>query len=148
MAEEDRILNFYFLRSIDEDDNTILSKLVAKCGKDSDLPVILAIEALHAGFETTALAGSFLLYHMARNPEAQEKLYQEICEVIGPNGTLRESDLSRMKYTKACQMEAMRINPVAMGSMRKMDRDIVLGGYKVTPQGLKPHLDLFNFMTP
>ena len=72
------------------------------------------------------------MYHMARNPEAQEKLYQEICEVIGPNGALTESDLSKMKYTKACQMEAMRINPVSLGSMRKMDRDIVLGGYLVT----------------
>ena len=119
-------------RSIDEEDKTILSKLVAKCGKDSDLPVTFAIDALQAGFETTALAGSFLLYHMARNPEAQEKLYQEICEVIGPKGALTESDLSKMKYTKACQMEAMRINPVALGSMRKIDRDTVLGGYQVS----------------
>ena len=41
------------------------------------------------------------------------------------------SALAKMNYARACQMEAMRINPVALGSIRLLDRDTSIGGYKV-----------------
>jgi len=71
------------------------------------------------------------LYHVARNEEVQEKLYKEICDTIGPDGHLTEAALGKMSYVKACQTEAMRINPVALGSTRILDRDIEVGGYMV-----------------
>ena len=50
------------------------------------------------------------------------------------------SALAKMNYTKACQMEAMRINPVALGSIRLLDRDTSIGGYKVpVPSIPAPH---------
>ena len=88
----------------------MISKLVHSCGRDSVVPTVFAVEALQAGSETTGLQSAFLLYHVARcsccllhyylylrscsdhspprRPDVQEKLYQEICDVIGPNGNL------------------------------------------------------------
>ena len=118
-------------RALKPDDQTILAKMIATVDGDISIPIVFAMDALAAGSETTGLQSIFLLYHMARNPDKQEKLYQEICQHIGPHGHLTETSLSKMKYTKACQMEVMRINPVSGGSMRLLNRDTTIGGYQV-----------------
>ena len=38
-----------------------------------------------AGYDTTANALSWLIYSLACNPEIQEKVYDEIQEIIGNN---------------------------------------------------------------
>ena len=63
--------------------------MVRKCGKDSLIPAI-----------------TFLLYHLADNPDKQELLYQEICAAIGPEVAVPETALAKMKYVKACQTES------------------------------------------
>ena len=114
-----------------EDDKTVLASLIRQCGRDSVVPTVFAIDALQAGSETTGLQSIFLLYHVAKCPEVQEKLYTEICDTIGPQGRLTEAALARMSYTKACLTEAMRINPVSLGGMRLLEKDTVIGGYQV-----------------
>jgi hypothetical protein len=42
----------------------------------------------------------FLLYHLASNVEKQEKLYQEIHDVVGPKGKITEASLAQLKYLK------------------------------------------------
>ena len=37
----------------------------------------MALDALVSGIDTTGNSASFLLYHLARNPEKQEKLFKE-----------------------------------------------------------------------
>ena len=125
---------------LSEDSETVLAKLVARCGKDSAIPLIMAIDSLTAGIDTTGqqtqgltmykgisvgnipnFAGSsasFLLYHLATNPDKVELLYQEICSTIGPRGNLTEAALARMKYMKAVQAESQRILPAIWGTSR------------------------------
>merc|ERR1711915_399856 len=55
-------------------DESILAKLVRKHGKDSKVPLLMAIDAIGAGIDTTGNQASFLLYHLAKHPEVQEKL--------------------------------------------------------------------------
>jgi len=114
-----------------DEDDSVLAKLVGKCGKDSAIPIIMSIDALMAGIDTTGCTATFLLYHLAKNPEKQEKLYQEICEVIGPKGSMSEQALGKMKYTKACQTESQRMMPAGLGTSRKTDVDMVLSGYHI-----------------
>ena len=38
---------------LSEDSETVLAKLVARCGKDSAIPLIMAIDSLTAGIDTT-----------------------------------------------------------------------------------------------
>jgi len=122
------------IANIKDTDDTVIAKLVRKCGKDSQIPLIMGIDALQAGIETTGTTAIFLLYHLASNPDKQELLYQEICKVIGPHGEMTESELAKMKYLKACQTESQRIMPAIFGTSRRTDSDIVIGGYKI-PKG-------------
>merc|ERR1719500_1778931 len=111
-------------------------KLTRRCGKDSNVPVAMALDALGAGIDTTGISATFLLYHLATNPEKQEKLYQEICDTVGKDGSVSARSLSKMKYLKACLKESQRMMPVTAGSARQTQVEMNLGGYEV-PVGTK-----------
>ena len=49
-----------------------------------------------------------MLYHMAQNPEAQERLYEEIKSVVGEGHEPTPEDLSKMPYLKGCVLESFR----------------------------------------
>ena len=119
------------LARVTPDDQTLIAKLARKCGKDSPIIATMGADSLAAGLDTTGASGAFLLYHLAANPEKQEKLYQEICHMIGPHGKLSEAALGRMRFLKACQTESQRLLPASFGSSRLLESDLVLGGYKV-----------------
>lgn len=122
------------LANLTEDSETMIAKLVKTCGKDSGIPLVMGMDSIMAGIDTTGSTASFLLYHLATNPDKQEILYKEICDVIGPQGQLTESSLAKMKYMKAVQMESQRILPAIWGSSRVYDKDVVIGGYSI-PRG-------------
>jgi len=115
---------------------SVLMKLVRKYGKDSEVPVVMALDAITGGIDTTGNTGIFLLYHLAKNPDKQEKLFQEIVKIIGQEGNLTANSLAKMKYLKACQQESQRMLPVASGTSRQTQVDMTLGGYQV-PAGTK-----------
>ena len=50
-----------------------------------DIVISNAILLFFAGNDTTAASVSFILYFLAKNPEIQEKLYQEISDTIEDN---------------------------------------------------------------
>merc|ERR1719369_1006729 len=122
------------IANIKDEDDTIIAKLVRCCGKDSPIPLIMGIDALQVGIDTTGTTGAFLLYHLASNPEKQEKLYKEICDIIGPHGEMTETALAKMKYMKACQTESQRILPAIFGTGRRAEEGLVIGGYQI-PKG-------------
>ena len=41
------------IATLTEDSETVIGKLVARCGKDSAIPLIMAIDSLTAGIDTT-----------------------------------------------------------------------------------------------
>ena len=49
-----------------------------------------------------------MLYYMAKNPEAQERLSEEIKSVLGERSEPTTEDLSNMPYLKGCVMESFR----------------------------------------
>ena len=102
-------------------------KLTKRCGKNSNIPVAMAFDALMGGIDTTGNSAIFLLYHLARNQEKQEKLFKEIFETVGREGNICAKSLSKMKYLKACQKESQRLLPVTAGSSRQTQVDMNLG---------------------
>ena len=63
-----------------------------------------------AGHETTANALSFSLYMLAKHPEKQNKLFQEI-NSVNLEDTDKMTLLGQLVYTKQCIQEAMRLYP-------------------------------------
>ena len=113
-----------------EDSETIIAKLFRKCGRDSPIPIVMAVDMMMAGIDTTGSTATFLLYHLATNPDKQEKLYQEICQTIGPEGHLTEAAINNMTYMKAVQMESQRLQPAVWGTSRIFRKDVAICGYR------------------
>lgn len=81
-----------------------------------------------AGIDTGSYTTGFLLYHLARNPEAQEKLRAD-CRVEDDANLLR-----RFGYGKMVLKESLRLNPISIGVGRISPVDAVFSGYEV-PKG-------------
>ena len=136
------------IATLTEDSETVIGKLVARCGKDSAVPLIMGMDSVIAGIDTTGASAAFLLYHLATNPDKQENLYQEICDTIGPSGHLTESDLAKMRYMKAVQMESQRIQPSVWGTSRMFDKDLIINGYKIPAGTTVVRVGAFSSMDP
>jgi len=76
-----------------------------------------------AGHETTANALSFTLFLLARHPEIQEKVYQEIQENVRPEMDILEW-ISSLPLTQQCIEEAMRLYPPVYVIDRMAKEDI------------------------
>ncbi|XP_059172311.1 cytochrome P450 3A12-like [Physella acuta] len=62
---------------------------------------------IFAGFETTATTLQFCLYLLAKHPEIQEKVYQEICSVVASDSPTYE-ELGQLTYMEQVINETLR----------------------------------------
>lgn len=85
----------------------------------------------------TTYTTCFVLYHLAKNLQVQNKLYQETCEILpDPTAKLNESVfVNKASYARAVLKESLRLNPISVGVGRKLNNDLILSGYNV-PQGV------------
>ncbi|MSQ95748.1 MAG: cytochrome P450 [Gemmataceae bacterium] len=86
-----------------------------------------------AGHETTALVLSWSWYLLAQHPQAEQKLCDELDEVLAGR-TPTVDDWSRLKFTEMIALEAMRLYPPAYVIGREAITDCAIGGYSV-PRG-------------
>ena len=88
---------------------------------------------LLAGHETTANALAWTWYLLAQNPEAENKLHDEIASVLGERapGAL---DLPQLPYTRMVIEESMRLYPPAWAISRNAIGEDEIGGYRVRPR--------------
>ncbi|EFA05168.2 hypothetical protein TcasGA2_TC015295 [Tribolium castaneum] len=89
---------------------------------------------LLAGSDTNATAGCFVLTLLGMHQDVQEKLYEEIIEVLGPEKYPTLDDLPKLKYTERVIKETLRLFPGAPFIARIASDDIDLGDY-VIPRG-------------
>ncbi|XP_046475935.1 cytochrome P450 302a1, mitochondrial [Neodiprion pinetum] len=95
----------------------------------------MACDMLLAGMDTLANSTSFVLYHLAKNPEVQEKLHRESINLLPTTDKPIDGDvLNNATYTKAVIKETFRMNPISVGVGRILQTDAVLNGYHV-PEG-------------
>ena len=91
-----------------EGEPTILEELLSR-GLSLEDTVVMVIDMLMAGIDTTSHSSSFLFYLLARNPEKQQKLREEILQVVGPRGSpVTASAVNELHYLKACVKETLR----------------------------------------
>ena len=89
-----------------------------------------AITLLMAGHETTANALTWSHHLLGSHPEARQRMYAEIDEVLGDRLPTVE-DLPRLPWTDAVLCEAMRLYPPIMGMARRPLDDFELCGYRI-----------------
>ncbi|KAL0477180.1 cytochrome P450 [Acrasis kona] len=88
-----------------------------------------------AGHETTAATLAFQLYRIGLHSEVQQKLYEEILDVVsGDIENLTLDLLQKMEYMDAFIKETMRLHPPAILQGRVTTQDVTLCGYRI-PKG-------------
>ncbi|XP_066598836.1 probable cytochrome P450 301a1, mitochondrial isoform X2 [Prorops nasuta] len=100
---------------------------------DKKVALVMALDMIQAGVDTTSALVSKVLYMLAVNPEKQERLRQELAE-FAPDGKITAANQDKLVYLRACIRETNRIIPVAPGNQRIIEKDTVLGGYQI-PKG-------------
>jgi len=112
-----------------------------------------ALTLFLAGHETTALALTYSLYLLAKHPDRQARLREELTRVLGGRSATL-GDLEGLRYTEAVVLESMRLYPPAWGLGRMALEPVEIGGFAF-PKGaefvMSPwvvHRDPQNFPDP
>ena len=99
---------------------------------------------LFAGYETSSNTLSFTLYHLAVNPDVQDKLRSEINEAVETNA--RKKPLyeiaHNIEYLDCVIKEAQRLNPPAPFANRECDEDYDLNGIHIT-KGMEVQIPIY-----
>jgi cytochrome P450 len=86
-----------------------------------------------AGHETTASALTWTWFLLAKYPETEGRLHDELRRVLGGRPPAA-ADLPNLPYSEMVVREAMRLYPPAPGFSREPIEDISIGGYEI-PKG-------------
>ncbi|XP_078680497.1 putative cytochrome P450 CYP44 [Branchiostoma floridae x Branchiostoma belcheri] len=121
------------LRKMDgpPEETDFLFNLLSQKDITLDEAVMMAVELLTGAVESTANALAFNLYCLAKNPAAQQKLYEEITKVVPPGQPIDDRVLNKMHYLRAVVKETFRLCPPLPFNGRILNRDVVLSGYRV-----------------
>lgn len=92
--------------------------------RDEILSMILA------SYETTALALTFSLHAIARQPRVQERLRDEVARVLGSEDASAESCKS-LEFTRAVIDEALRLYPPVWVVARQTTAPVEVGGHEL-----------------
>ncbi|XP_017020150.1 probable cytochrome P450 12a5, mitochondrial [Drosophila kikkawai] len=112
-----------------ENEQSVLEKLLKV---DKKVATVMAMDMLMAGVDTTSSTFTALLLCLAKNPEKQEKLREEVMKVLPEKDSeFTEASMKNVPYLRACIKESQRIYPLVVGNARGLSRDSVVSGYRV-----------------
>ncbi|KAJ7319205.1 hypothetical protein OS493_036368 [Desmophyllum pertusum] len=100
-------------------------------------------EVFIAGNETTGSALCWALLYLIYNPEVQQKLHQELDEVIGPDRLPELGDKEKLPYLEATITETLRISSISPIPVHKTTVDATLQGYDI-PKGTTVLVNLWS----
>lgn len=114
----------------------VLSRLIEANTKDSSFSMSdrqlrdEVVTMLLAGHETTASTLSWVFYNLAKYPQWQDELFQEVTEVLG-DGPISFDSLSNLVKVKAFIQESLRLFPTVANMDRHAIDSDVLEGYEI-----------------
>nr|WPM94883.1 cytochrome p450 314A1a [Polyphagotarsonemus latus] len=130
-----QIVNKYVQRAYNQlennSKNSLLKTLVSLNNLDKRDIKTLLIDFISGGINTVSTSLSFILFHIASNPEVQNKLYLEIKNVLGKNKNVESDHLKKLKYLKACVKESFRLNSPIPCLVRVLPKKVILSGYEI-----------------
>ncbi|XP_078583909.1 cholesterol side-chain cleavage enzyme, mitochondrial-like [Branchiostoma floridae x Branchiostoma japonicum] len=95
------------------------------------------VDVLGAAVETTSNTMAFTMHTLARHPDIQEKLHDEVMRVAPDRqAPVTQEQVQKMPYLRGVIKEILRLYPVVYVLSRVLNYDAVVHGYKV-PAGKK-----------
>uniref|UniRef100_A0AAZ3QHV8 Cytochrome P450 27C1 n=1 Tax=Oncorhynchus tshawytscha TaxID=74940 RepID=A0AAZ3QHV8_ONCTS len=109
---------------------------------------IAALHLMFSSFKMTMYAGaipkwlrtvtsftlSWACYLLARHPEVQQEIYEEVTRTLGHGTIPTADDVPRLPLIRGLVKETLRMFPVLPGNGRVTQDDLVVGGYFI-PKG-------------
>ncbi|XP_052870891.1 cytochrome P450 CYP12A2-like [Anopheles cruzii] len=112
-----------------EANQSVLEKLLKI---DKQVGIIMALDMLMVGIDTTSSGSMGLMYCLAKNPDKQAKLREELRTVLPTKDSpLTAENMRNLPYMRACIKEGLRLYPPVAGTFRATGRNIVLQGYRI-----------------
>ena len=93
------------------------------------------------GHDTTTSGMCWTLYCLAKHPEHQDKVREEVRNVLMGRDWLEYDDLKELKYTQWCIKEAMRLYPPVFFVLRSSEGNLNLDGHAI-PKGIAVGLSI------
>lgn len=91
---------------------------------------------LFEGHDTTASGMSWTLYCLAQHPEYQERVYDEVIEVLQGREHLEWNDLAKLEFTTMCIKEALRLHTAVPFIERRTNEECEIQGH-IIPAGTR-----------
>ncbi|XP_005113028.2 leukotriene-B4 omega-hydroxylase 3 [Aplysia californica] len=89
---------------------------------------------LVAGHETTACGAMWTLYDLARHPDHQRRVQEEVTQVMGGRTDVAWEELSRLQFTSQCIKESLRLHSPVPSVERLLSEDVSVDGHTI-PKG-------------
>ncbi|WAQ99851.1 CP20A-like protein [Mya arenaria] len=112
-----------------EDDRHFID-IVINYSPDAEQQFCDALGYVIAGFHTTGNMLAFAIYYMCKNPEVQEKVHEEIVQVLGDDDVTIDN-IPYLMYTHQVLQETLRCAVVAPWAARVRDVPFILGDYVI-----------------
>lgn len=102
-----------------------------------------ATDLLTGAVETTSNAILWTLYCLAKNPEMQDEIYNNIRTVVGDNEEITPEILGKISHVKASFKEALRLYPITYATSRILQDDVEVCGYHI-PVGTHVQCNIYG----
>ena len=89
------------------------------------------VDTLFAGVDTTSNTMQWMLYLLAKNPDIQSRVREEVLREIPGDDEPNSKTLQRLHLVRSTIKETLRLYPVLILTARRIEQDIVLSGYHV-----------------
>ncbi|XP_033110808.1 cytochrome P450 2D6-like [Anneissia japonica] len=103
----------------------------------------IVLDLFGAGTETTTTTILWMILYLVNYPDVQNKLQQEIDEILGQEKRPAWDDRHSMPYLEATIMEVQRLSNVIPITLRSTTEDIEINGYKI-PSGFTIFVNLWS----
>ncbi|XP_042893135.1 cytochrome P450 9e2-like [Penaeus japonicus] len=113
----------------DQDEKT--DKKKPKYPLSDETVIASSVLFIVAGYDTTANTLGNATFLLAKHPEEQERLREELKKIIEEHGTLTYQGIMEAKYLDGCISEALRIHPPAHFTERSCTKNYQLPGTDV-----------------
>ena len=97
-------------------------------GASEEMVVAQGAIFLLAGFETTASALATALCMLAKKPDVQQRIYEEISENVEDASEINYETVQHFKYTEAVVNENLRLHPPLARNSRVCKADVTING--------------------